>query len=166
MSYDEVYLGLIQLLDVVPTYPGASPVLLLQVSVCPCNLITGYTLFLEDEAKTVDCIVTRSDLESHIVVNLAGYCAEKLVMGEEHTTALGAADSFHANMIAREMIMSMGMGRRMGPVDLMHVNAAAENLGSSMQEPDMKAPDDEYYYHATDMSTEQVRVQLVCVFDI
>ncbi len=34
---------------------------------------------------------------------------------------LGAPDLFHANMIAREMILEMGMGRRTGPVDLMHV---------------------------------------------
>jgi len=32
---------------------------------------------------------------------------------------MGAPDLFHANMIAREMVMTMGMGRRMGPVELM-----------------------------------------------
>ena len=41
---------------------------------------------MEDEGKTIDSIVTRGDLESHIVVNLAGYCAEKLVMGEAGVT--------------------------------------------------------------------------------
>jgi len=33
--------------------------------------------------------------------------------------AMGAPDLFHANMIAREMVMTMGMGRRMGPIELM-----------------------------------------------
>ena len=42
------------------------------------------------------------------------------------STALGAADTFHANIIAREMILSMGMGRRMGPVDLMHTTSTAQ----------------------------------------
>jgi cell division protease FtsH len=46
----------------------------------------GYTLFLEDEEKSMDSIVTRSDLESHMVVNLGGACAEKLVMGNDGVT--------------------------------------------------------------------------------
>ena len=45
------------------------------------------------------------------------------------STALGAADTFHANIIAREMILSMGMGRRMGPVDLMHTTSTAQVQG-------------------------------------
>ncbi len=34
---------------------------------------------------------------------------------------MSSPDVFHANMIAREMVLGMGMGRRMGPFDLMHV---------------------------------------------
>lgn len=59
-------------------------------------------------------------------------------------------------MIAREMIMSMGMGRRMGPVDLMQVSRAAEATGSMLRGSDPRAPPTPYYYHQTDMSTEQV----------
>ena len=57
-----------------------------RVSVCPFDVITGYTLFVEDEEKNADAVVTRSDLESHIVVNLAGQCAEKLVLGQSEVT--------------------------------------------------------------------------------
>ena len=39
---------------------------------------------------------------------------------------MGAADTFHANVIAREMILSMGMGKRMGPVDMMHTTSTAQ----------------------------------------
>ena len=70
--------------------------------------------------------------------------------------ALGAADTFHANIIAREMILSMGMGRRMGPVDLMHTTSTAQDNGMFLRTADSAAPDEEYFYHATDMSTEQV----------
>ncbi len=38
-----------------------------QVSVCPFNIITGYTLFVEDEDKSVDAVLTRSDMEAHMV---------------------------------------------------------------------------------------------------
>lgn len=57
-----------------------------RVSVCPFDVITGYTLFVEDEDKNADSVVTRSDLESHIVVNIAGQCAEKLVLGQSEVT--------------------------------------------------------------------------------
>ena len=53
---------------------------------CPYDVITGYTLFVEDEDKAVDTVVTRADLEAHIVVNLAGQCSEKLVMGQSEVT--------------------------------------------------------------------------------
>ncbi len=74
--------------------------------------------------------------------------------------ALGSADVFHANMIAREMIMSMGMGKRMGPVDLMHTTSTSEDTGMMLRTADSAAPNEEYFYHASDMSTEQVRVVL------
>lgn len=57
-----------------------------QVSVCPLNVLTGYTLFVEDEERHAASILTRSDLEARIVVHLAGRCAEKLVMGEGQLT--------------------------------------------------------------------------------
>ena len=58
----------------------------LQVSVCPLNVLTGFTLFVEDEDKNVNAILTRSELEGRMVVHLAGRCAEKLVMGEGQMT--------------------------------------------------------------------------------
>lgn len=137
-----------------------------RVSVCPFNIITGYTLFVEDEDKGVNAILTRSDMESHMVVSLAGRCAEKLVMGEGEVTAMGAPDLFHANMIAREMVLSMGMGRRMGPVDLMYVLDKQDNSGLMLKANEPKAPEEEMYYHATDMSTEQSRVAMADVVEL
>ncbi len=76
-------------------------------------------------------------------------------------TGLGAADLFHANMIAREMILSAGMGRKMGPVDLMqlHPKAAEDTQGDLLRNMEPKdATEEEFYYHATDMPTEMVRL--------
>lgn len=53
-------------------------------------MITGYTLFVEDEERSAGAILTRSDMEAHMVVNLAGRCSEKLVMGESEVTGEGA----------------------------------------------------------------------------
>lgn len=37
------------------------------MSVCPYNIVTGYTLFVEDEERSANAILTRSDMESHMV---------------------------------------------------------------------------------------------------
>lgn len=38
-----------------------------QVSVCPFDLLTGYTLFVEDEDRGVNALMTRADMEAHMV---------------------------------------------------------------------------------------------------
>ncbi|KAG1670583.1 hypothetical protein FOA52_012156 [Chlamydomonas sp. UWO 241] len=137
-----------------------------RISICPGDVIMGYTLFLEDEEKSMDSVVTRSDLEAHMVMNLGGACAEKLVMGQEGVTSLGAADTFQANVIAREMILSMGMGAIMGPVDLMHTTAASADSGVMTRTVDDTAPPDGYDFHATDMSTEQARIGMAEIISL
>lgn len=69
-------------------------------------------------------------------------------------------------MIAREMILSMGMGRKMGPVDLMHVASTAKDDGMLLRTADSAAPSEQYFYHATDMSTEQSRVAMAEVVEL
>ncbi len=70
---------------------------------------------------------------------------------------MGAPDLFHANLIAREMILSMGMGRRTGPLDFLRVtgNTASESEQTLRAGPGQQ-DGDEFHYHTTDMSTEQV----------
>ncbi|KXZ53715.1 hypothetical protein GPECTOR_6g632 [Gonium pectorale] len=139
-----------------------------RVSVCPLNVLSGFTLFVEDEEKSVNAILTRSELEARMVVHLAGRCAEKLVNGEGEMTGMGSPDLFHANLIAREMVLSMGMGRRTGPVDLMRVAAVSDGAGEESLKAGPGADDggDPFYYHTTDMSTEQARVALSEVVEL
>lgn len=74
---------------------------------------------------------------------------------------LGVQDMFHANMIAREMVLAAGMGPKMGPVDLMHVVAQSQDNGVLLRNNDPRdANDNPAYYHSTDMSMEQSRVAL------
>eukprot|EP00877_Chromochloris_zofingiensis_P008651 jgi/Chrzof1/4039/Cz13g18040.t1 len=138
-----------------------------RVSICPYNIVTGYTLFVEDEESRADAILTRGDMEAHMVVNLAGRCCEKLVMGESEVTGLGAPDMFQANMIAREMIMSAGMNQRLGPVDLMHLKVTQRDSGNLLRSYEPKEQgEEEHYYHASDISTEQARVALAEVVEL
>lgn len=79
---------------------------------------------------------------------------------------MSAPDLFHANLIAREMVLALGMGRRMGPLDLMHVVPANQNTGMLLRSAEAKDEGEDYYYHATDMSTEQSRVALAEVVEL
>ena len=47
-----------------PCYPVLVPG---QVSVCPFDLLTGYTLFVEDEDRSANALLTRADMEAHMV---------------------------------------------------------------------------------------------------
>eukprot|EP00798_Chlamydomonas_sp_ICE-L_P024177 gene24177-9766_t len=159
---------------IVATYEGGKALIayitpefeeIARVSVCPDDLITGYTLFVEDEYKRANAILTRADMESHMVVNVAGRCAERLVVGDElHMTGISAPDHFHANMIAREMVLEFGMGKKTGPVDLMNVRP--QKGDSALLQRSTSQPDEDYYYHSTDMSSEQARESMGEIADM
>jgi cell division protease FtsH len=76
----------------------------------------------------------RSDLERHLVAILAGTAAELIAFGEEST---GASDDLHAaTKLARRMVTSFGMSRRLGHVTVgeaggeVFLGAALQDLGS------------------------------------
>jgi hypothetical protein len=76
---------------------------------------------------------------------------------KQQMTGLGTPDLFHANMIAREMVLSAGMGRKVGPMDLMRLHAPSNDNGSMLRSLEPRERGDEtHYYQATDMSTEMV----------
>ncbi len=125
----------------------------LSVSVCTCARLANLVSLLFVLCLCASVLLIRAPQ----VVSLAGRCAERLVMGEGEMTAMGSPDLFHANMIAREMVLTMGMGRRMGPVDLMYVIERQDNSGLMLRSNDPAQAEERMYFNATDMSTEQVR---------
>jgi cell division protease FtsH len=144
-----------------------------RVSVCPHGTTTGYTLFVDDEEKHAGCLLTRGDMEARMVVRVAGRCAEKLVMGEGELTGLGAMDVYHANSIAREMVMASGMSRRIGPVEMMHLAQGAQQRGDMLAGAGGAGGDDDdelgsmgAWYHASEASTEQIRAAQGEVVDL
>ncbi len=60
-------------------------------------------------------------------------------------------------MIAREMILGMGLGRRFGPEPKMHVVNTAVDSGSLLRNPDMDTDTPMYFHHAADLSTREVK---------
>lgn len=133
-----------------------------RVTCCPYGVAAGYTMFVEDEDKSLNTVVTRADMESHLVVNLAGRAAEKLVLGDSEVTGQGAPDVFQANLIAREMVLSCGMGRKVGPVSLLeHVVPPEDSDFTSVG-----LDEDESYTQVADMSTEMARVAFAEVVEL
>jgi cell division protease FtsH len=121
-------------------------------------------LFVDDEERHAGSLLTRSDMEARIVVRVAGRCAEKLVMGEGELTGLGAIDLFHANSIAREMVMATGMSPRLGPVEFLHLKQGAQQRGDMLAGSGGQTGEDDdalaqsgAWYHASDASNEQIR---------
>lgn len=92
---------------------------LCQVSICPNGMATGNTFFIPQEERLESRIVTRSFLESKLVVCMAGRCAERMLMGESSVSTAGSADLETANVIAREMIYRCGFSQKLGPLALM-----------------------------------------------
>lgn len=78
-----------------------------KVSIIPRGVgALGYVLRRPEEDRY---LVTRSELESHIKVSLAGTLAEEIVYGEISNGA--TSDLENANQIARSMVTEFGMSR-------------------------------------------------------
>lgn len=82
-----------------------------RVSIIPRGRTGGVTLFTQDEDR-VDH--TMSELLAMLVMSMGGRAADKLVMGEPLSGAVG--DLKQATRIARVMVTQFGMSDRVGPV--------------------------------------------------
>ena len=63
-------------------------------------------------------------------------------------------------------VLKFGMGKRMGPMDLMHLNQKTESGGLLLRTSESTTQDDQMYYHATEMPTEMVGGELHEVYSL
>ncbi len=82
-----------------------------RVSIIPRGRTGGVTLFQQDEER-VDH--SQSELNAMLVMTMGGRAADKLVLGEPLSGAVG--DLKQATRIARVMVTQFGMSDRVGPV--------------------------------------------------
>jgi len=83
-----------------------------KISIIPRGIAAlGYTLQLPTEDRF---LMTESELEAKIAVLLGGRVAEEIVYGDVSTGAQD--DLLKATDIARSMVRSYGMSRRLGPL--------------------------------------------------
>jgi cell division protease FtsH len=82
-----------------------------RVSIIPRGRTGGVTLFTQDEERVDHA---QSELLAMLVMSMGGRAADKLVMGEPLSGAVG--DLKQATRIARVMVTQFGMSDRVGPV--------------------------------------------------
>jgi cell division protease FtsH len=82
-----------------------------RVSIIPRGRAGGVTLFTQDEDRVDHA---QSELSAMLVMSMGGRAADKLVMGEPLSGAMG--DLKQATRIARVMVTQFGMSERIGPV--------------------------------------------------
>jgi len=82
-----------------------------RVSIIPRGRTGGVTLFTQDEERVDHSM---SELTAMLVMSMGGRAADKLVLGEPLSGAVG--DLKQATRIARVMVTQFGMSDRVGPV--------------------------------------------------
>jgi cell division protease FtsH len=82
-----------------------------RVSIIPRGRTGGVTLFTQDEDRVDHA---QSELLAMLVMSMGGRAADKMVMGEPLSGAVG--DLKQATRIARIMVTQFGMSERVGPV--------------------------------------------------
>jgi len=82
-----------------------------RVSIIPRGRTGGVTMFQQDEDRVDHA---QSELLAMLVMSMGGRAADKLVIGEPLSGAVG--DLKQATRIARTMITQMGMSEKLGPV--------------------------------------------------
>ncbi|AWM42283.1 ATP-dependent zinc metalloprotease FtsH [Gemmata obscuriglobus] len=82
-----------------------------RVSIIPRGRAGGVTMFQQDEER-VD--YSQSELSAMLVMSMGGRAADKLVLGEPLSGAVG--DLKQATRVARVMVTQFGMSDRVGPV--------------------------------------------------
>ncbi len=93
--------------------PGLDPVH--KVTIVPREKSLGVTAMLPERDRHTHAF---SDLRARLVMLMAGRAAEERVLGIERVTTGAGSDIRHATRIARQMVVSFGMSRRIGMVDL------------------------------------------------
>jgi cell division protease FtsH len=82
-----------------------------RVSIIPRGRTGGVTMFQQDEDRVDHA---QSELVAMLVMSLGGRAADRLVLGEPLSGAVG--DLKQATRIARTMVTQMGMSEKLGPV--------------------------------------------------
>ncbi|QDZ38928.1 ATP-dependent metallopeptidase FtsH/Yme1/Tma family protein [Euhalothece natronophila Z-M001] len=89
-----------------------------KISIIPRGAAGGLTWFTPSEERLDSGLYSRSYLQNQMAVALGGRIAEEIIFGEEEVTTGASNDLQQVARVARQMVTSLGMSDRLGPVAL------------------------------------------------
>jgi len=89
-----------------------------KISIIPRGGAGGLTWFTPSEERLDSGLYSRSYLQNQMAVALGGRIAEEIIFGEEEVTTGASNDLQQVARVARQMVTSLGMSDRLGPVAL------------------------------------------------
>ena len=89
-----------------------------KISIIPRGAAGGLTWFTPSEDRLDSGLYSRAYLQNQMAVALGGRVAEELLYGQEEVTTGASNDLQQVTRVARQMITSLGMSDRLGPVAL------------------------------------------------
>lgn len=89
-----------------------------KISIIPRGAAGGLTWFTPSEERLDSGLYSRSYLQNQMAVALGGRIAEELIFGDEEVTTGASNDLQQVTRVARQMVTSLGMSDRLGPVAL------------------------------------------------
>jgi len=94
-----------------------------KISIIPRGAAGGLTWFTPSEERLDSGLYSRSYLQNQMAVALGGRLAEEIVFGDEEVTTGASNDLQQVTRVARQMVTSLGMSDRLGPVALGRQNS-------------------------------------------
>ncbi len=89
-----------------------------KISIIPRGAAGGLTWFTPSEDRLDSGLYSRAYLQNQMAVALGGRVAEELLYGPEEVTTGASNDLQQVTRVARQMVTSLGMSDRLGPVAL------------------------------------------------
>lgn len=94
-----------------------------KISIIPRGAAGGLTWFTPSEERLDSGLYSRSYLQNQMAVALGGRIAEEIIFGDEEVTTGASNDLQQVARVARQMVTSLGMSERLGPVALGRQNS-------------------------------------------
>jgi len=94
-----------------------------KISIIPRGAAGGLTWFTPSEERLDSGLYSRSYLQNQMAVALGGRIAEEIIFGDDEVTTGASNDLQQVARVSRQMVTSLGMSERLGPVALGRQNS-------------------------------------------
>jgi cell division protease FtsH len=122
-----------------------------KVTIIPRERSLGVTASLPERDRHTHAF---SELRARLVMLMAGRAAEEHILGADDVTTGAGGDIQHATRIARRMVVSFGMSKRLGMVDLSAEEEPLAAHTAQLVDEEIRRIIDEAYQDALELLVE------------